>query len=430
MPLSPETELGFAHLLSGAAAAYGWHPPMALPKPAVQKPPATPQAPDFVSGVLKGIGAPVNSNTTQALRDWIAAEGGSASNPLNTTLGQDNAQGSAIKGYGTVQAGINATVSTLRNGLYNSVIAAFKGSNQDQIRQAVINSPWSGSSHYAGTDYAKGMVHAANPPTPSSGLSANVPGLKALPSAPQATFPGTLPTTMTIPAFNPNPNNLPTRGQAITTDLLRGGGQGLSMSQLLRAVSLPESYPAATPARTVNVGGGPSTTPGVNVAAQAQAGQTPMPNSEFARMVSEMNQVAGHRYNYEWGGGHNPTFAPTTGAGHGSGPGVGYDCSGAISAILHAAGKLAQPLVASQFMTYGQPGPGGRNDLTIYASPDHVFAELNGRFFGTSMSNPGGGAGWFQRAQTAGYTIRHVSLQGAPAVHMTGQGGLVPFRSA
>jgi hypothetical protein len=232
-----------------------------------------------------------------------------------------------------------------------------------------------------------------------------------------------LPTTIPLDS---NPSGAPTRSEALTSALMRSGGQGLSVDQLLNIVRLPESYP---PARTANVGL-PSMPSAGNVVAQAQAGQTPMPNSEFAHMVSAMNQVAGHKYAYEWGGGHNPSFSPTSGTGHGSGPGIGYDCSGAISAILHAAGKLAQPLVASQFMNYGQPGPGSKNDLTIYASPTHVFAELNGRFFGTSLSNPGGGAGWFQRAQTAGYTIRHVSLQGAPAVHMNQSGGLVPFRSA
>jgi len=413
---------GFPHIALGVIAKHG----LALPSAKPASIPTAPRAaapPDFVSSVLKGIGAPVNTRTTQALRDWMAAEGGPSDNPLNTTLGQGGAQGSAIKGYGSTQAGINATLSTLKGGLYNSVIAAFRSSNPNQIRQAVINSPWSGSSHYAGTDYAKGLVNAPNPKV-SGGGTPQLPTFTPPVSMPNVTWPGLLPTT--IPGVNPNPNNLPTREQALTTAMLRDvTGKGLSVAQLSNILRLPTSYPSAASTSLGSIPGAPTVTP-----TQVNDGSKAMPNSAFAHMVSAMNGIAGHRYNYEWGGGHNAGFAPTSGTGHGSGAGVGYDCSGAISAILHAAGKLQAPLVASQFMSYGQAGPGGPNDLTIYASPTHVFAEVGGRFFGTSMSNPGGGAGWFQRAQTAGYTIRHVSLQGAPAVHMTQGGGLVPFRAA
>ena len=146
---------------------------------------------------------------------------------------------------------------------------------------------------------------------------------------------------------------------------------------------------------------------GLNSQLVAKYGNTP-----FVRALVAANGIARNHYNYEWGGGHNPQFAPTHGTGHGSGVGTGFDCSGAISAILHSAGKLNTPMVASQFMSYGQPGPGGPNDITIYASPGHVFARIGGKFFGTSAENPGGGAGWFASANTAGFVVRHVSLGG------------------
>lgn len=113
----------------------------------------------------------------------------------------------------------------------------------------------------------------------------------------------------------------------------------------------------------------------------------------LARMIAEANAIASHGYNYEWGGGHGGLGVPSHGYGHGSGPGVGFDCSGAVSAILGAAGLISSPMVASQFMQYGDPGPG--KWLSIFADPVHTFMQLNGRYFGTSLSNPGGGANWF-----------------------------------
>lgn len=207
-----------------------------------------------------------------------------------------------------------------------------------------------------------------------------------------------------------------TTREALASALLRSGGKGLTAGQLLGAIR-PTAATTAPPAAPTPAAGDPV------------AGSTPMPSSQFQKLIGEANKITGQHSNYEWGGGHNPSFSPSHGTGHGSGPGIGYDCSGAISALLHSVGKLNAPMVASQFMTYGQPGPGGKHDLTIYASPTHVFAEINGRFFGTSLSNPGGGAGWFQEAQTAGYVVRHVSLQGAPSVHLNQQTGkLIPYR--
>lgn len=112
-------------------------------------------------------------------------------------------------------------------------------------------------------------------------------------------------------------------------------------------------------------------------------------------MISTATSIANKRYNYEWGGGHNPSFAPTSGSGHGSGPGIGYDCSGAVSAVLHAGGVLRSPLASGGLMGWGQKGRG--KQVSVFSSPTHTFMQLAGRYFGTSMSNPGGGAGWIPR---------------------------------
>lgn len=101
---------------------------------------------------------------------------------------------------------------------------------------------------------------------------------------------------------------------------------------------------------------------------------------------------------YQWGGGHGPTPAK---------PGVPLDCSGAVSAVLGVT-----PRVAAQFKSYGGAGRG--KHVTIWAAKDghHVLMEINGHFWGTSGTNPGGGAGWIPRSAIgpqylSGFVARH-----------------------
>jgi peptidoglycan hydrolase-like protein with peptidoglycan-binding domain len=117
-----------------------------------------------------------------------------------------------------------------------------------------------------------------------------------------------------------------------------------------------------------------------------------------AAMAAKANEITRRHYAYSWGGGHNSSF---------SGP---YDCSGAVSAVLHSAGLLGEPLVSGDFMRWGRPG---RGVVTIYASPSHVYMSIRGRFFGTSYSNPGGGAAWFHGSARPGFAVVHVALDSA-----------------
>jgi hypothetical protein len=116
----------------------------------------------------------------------------------------------------------------------------------------------------------------------------------------------------------------------------------------------------------------------------------------IAAMIAAANRIDAAHYSYSWGGGHNPSF---------SGP---YDCSGAVSAVLHAAGLLSRPMVSGEFMHWGAPGPGA---VTIYANAGHVYMSILGRFFGTSSANPGGGAGWFDGAPRPGFVVVHVPFE-------------------
>lgn len=106
----------------------------------------------------------------------------------------------------------------------------------------------------------------------------------------------------------------------------------------------------------------------------------------MAAMLALANKYERASFPYLWGGGH------------GSFPGgtMAVDCSGAVSDILHAGGLLdGAPMVSGALMNWGKPAK-GNEPLVVYANPGHTVMKLNGRVFGTSGSNPGGGAGWIE----------------------------------
>ena len=87
---------------------------------------------------------------------------------------------------------------------------------------------------------------------------------------------------------------------------------------------------------------------------------------------------------------------------------VPVDCSGAVS---RGAEDRTRACPASS-RNWGKPGDGGNRGVTIYSNPHHVLMKINGRFFGTSGSNPGGGAGWIPDSAVSGdylkgFTARH-----------------------
>jgi cell wall-associated NlpC family hydrolase len=100
---------------------------------------------------------------------------------------------------------------------------------------------------------------------------------------------------------------------------------------------------------------------------------------------------------YIWGGGHG-----------GWGPQPGYDCSGFVSAVLHAGGYLSQPVDTSALV--GQPGilAGPGHVVTIYdralpigGNPGHVIISINGQFYESGgTSGPWGGGGGVMKIGT------------------------------
>lgn len=143
----------------------------------------------------------------------------------------------------------------------------------------------------------------------------------------------------------------------------------------------------------------PTTTTAVNQNASADA---PVSSSgapgDLQAMIAEANRIDQAKLPYQWGGGHAGKLA------RGSKQ-VPLDCSGAVSRVLGI-----DPRVSGAFENWGEAGEG--QQVTIYANGTHVLMKINGRFFGTSSTNPGGGAGWIPAsAISPGYlskfTARH-----------------------
>jgi hypothetical protein len=106
-----------------------------------------------------------------------------------------------------------------------------------------------------------------------------------------------------------------------------------------------------------------------------------------------------HTYPYHWGGGHR-SFADT-----------GYDCSGAVSYVLHAAGFLASPMPSGPLAaSWGVPGKG--RWITVYANASHAYMVVAGLRFDTSAVgerlNQGSGPRWRATKRKArGYTAKY-----------------------
>lgn len=126
-------------------------------------------------------------------------------------------------------------------------------------------------------------------------------------------------------------------------------------------------------------------------------------NANIDAAYREAQQIDADPVNhaYKWGGGHQNFNGP-------------YDCSGADSAVLHAGGMLAQPLVSAGLMKWGAAGKG--RHMTVYANPTHAFMvfdmDADGRnleHFGTGMwGNKIAGAGFKPVLHpTVGFTARH-----------------------
>lgn len=114
-----------------------------------------------------------------------------------------------------------------------------------------------------------------------------------------------------------------------------------------------------------------------------------------------------------WAGNHIRTKPYIYGGGHGSWQDAGYDCSGSVSYVLHAAGLLSTSMDSSEFEGWGHKGLG--QWITVYTNPAHAFVEIAGIRFDTSAEDdlkppPGSGPRWRPvMDRTSGFQARHPS---------------------
>jgi cell wall-associated NlpC family hydrolase len=107
-----------------------------------------------------------------------------------------------------------------------------------------------------------------------------------------------------------------------------------------------------------------------------------------------------HTYPYVWGGGHRTFFDSR-----------GYDCSGAVSYVLHAAGFLASPMTSGGLaQSWGLPGKG--RWITVYGNASHAYMVIAGKRFDTSSGgdrwNQGSGPRWRkQKRKPVGFTGKY-----------------------
>lgn len=127
-----------------------------------------------------------------------------------------------------------------------------------------------------------------------------------------------------------------------------------------------------------------------------KSGRAIPPSNAPAAVVAAINAGnAIHKRPYVWGGGH------------GSFDSWGYDCSGAVSYVLHAAGVLSSPLPSGPLMAWGLPGKG--RWISVMANAGHAYAVIAGLRWDTSSYGSGGnGPRWRATKRRAkGFAVRH-----------------------
>jgi hypothetical protein len=154
----------------------------------------------------------------------------------------------------------------------------------------------------------------------------------------------------------------------------------------------PTSSPTPTTPTTIH------TVPGTRAKLNKKGKAIPPAEAPIAvqHAIIAANQI--RKRPYRWGGGH-ASFYDT-----------GYDCSGAVSYLLYAAGLLDAPMPSGPFMTWGEPGRG--QWITTFANKGHMYAVVAGLRWDTSSAgdtrSSGKGPRWRAKKRSPkGYAVRH-----------------------
>ena len=104
------------------------------------------------------------------------------------------------------------------------------------------------------------------------------------------------------------------------------------------------------------------------------------------------NELIGKPYRY--GGGHENYYD------------TAYDCSGAVSYVLHSIGRMNTPTPSKELRNYAQSGPG--RWITVYASRGHSFLVVAGLRLDTGYGRREHGPQWLTRSRPADeFVMRH-----------------------
>ncbi|HTZ62663.1 MAG TPA: hypothetical protein VMB51_01010 [Solirubrobacteraceae bacterium] len=179
-------------------------------------------------------------------------------------------------------------------------------------------------------------------------------------------------------------------GEPYRLDIWWQAAQTLQISKSAVQITLaPQGGTAATLGETPE----PTNTESENTSCASEAGTSiPLPlvpgtrtrilpsglaaaGEEAPAQVKAMVAAGNRLYNaaYLYGAGHGPSLNTLQGA---------YDCSSAVSYLLHWGGVLGEDaLDSSELQSYGLPGPG--RYVTIYANAAHAFMYVAGLRFDT-----------------------------------------------
>jgi peptidoglycan hydrolase-like protein with peptidoglycan-binding domain len=112
---------------------------------------------------------------------------------------------------------------------------------------------------------------------------------------------------------------------------------------------------------------------------------------EVKAIIAAGNEIATKPYKY--------------GGGHGRFRDSGYDCSGSVSYVLHAAGLLDRPMDSTDLMSWGERGRGSW--ITVRTNPGHAYLIVAGLRFDTSARKQTGNR-WTDVMRSArGFRGRH-----------------------
>ena len=109
------------------------------------------------------------------------------------------------------------------------------------------------------------------------------------------------------------------------------------------------------------------------------------------RAVAAANRITRKPYRY--------------GGGHGRFRDSGYDCSGAVSYVLHGAGLLRRSRDSTGLMSWRRRGPG--RWITVYSNPGHAYLVVAGLRFDTSGRGERGPRWRPERRSPRRYVARH-----------------------